>query len=57
MTLPQTLLTKVSHYYDLRNNLTHQRATVEVSDRDVEDYRKVIQRVLRTLFKLKFPSE
>jgi len=36
VTLPQTLLTKVSHYYDLRNNLTHQRATVEVSDRDVE---------------------
>ncbi|MEJ2816404.1 ATP-binding protein [Caulobacter sp. CCG-8] len=57
VTLPQTLLTKVSHYYDLRNNLTHQRATVEVSDSDVEDYRKVIQRVLRTLFRLKFPTD
>lgn len=55
--LPQTLLTKVSHYYDLRNNLTHQRATVEVSDLDVDDYRKVVERVLRKLFNVKFPAD
>jgi len=57
VSLPEQLLTKVSHYYDLRNNLTHQRATVEVSDWDVEDYQKVIEQVLQELFNLKFPSD
>lgn len=57
VSLPKTFLTKVGHYYDLRNNLTHQRATVEVSDHDVEDYRKVIERVLTKLFNVKFPKD
>jgi hypothetical protein len=55
--LSNRLLTKVSHYYDLRNSLIHQRATVPISDADVEDYRKVIETVLRRLFNLKFPQD
>lgn len=54
---PKTLLSKVNHYYDLRNNLIHQRATVLITDEQVEDYRKVIERVLGKLFDVKFPIE
>lgn len=53
---PQKLLSKVSHYYDLRNNLTHQRASVLILDKQVEDYRKTIEQVLKKLFGVKFPA-
>lgn len=53
----KTMLTKVNHYYDLRNNLIHQRATVLITDQQVDDYRKTIERVLSKLFDLKFPAE
>ncbi len=57
VTLPQTLINKVHHYYMLRNNLIHQRATVPISDHDIVDYREVIEGVLKKLFKVKFPSD
>lgn len=53
--LPDKLILKVNHYYDLRNNLVHQRATVLITDEEVEGYRKTIERVLKTLFGVKFP--
>jgi hypothetical protein len=52
--LNQTLLGKISHYYMLRNKLIHERATATVTDREIEDYRDVIEKVLNMLFKLKF---
>jgi hypothetical protein len=57
VTLPTTLLKKINHYYDLRNNLIHQRATVAVTDAEVSDYRGVIEKVLKKLFSLKFPAD
>jgi hypothetical protein len=54
---PKKLLLKVNHYYDLRNNLVHQRASVLITDEQVDDYRKTIERVLKTLFGVKFPIE
>ena len=54
---PKTLLGKVNYYYSLRNSLIHQRATVLITDEQVEDYRKVIERVLKKLFDVKFPVE
>lgn len=45
---------KIEHYYDIRCNLTHQKASVTVSDTDIDDFRSVVQRVLTKLFKLKF---
>ncbi|MGJ7532544.1 MULTISPECIES: hypothetical protein [unclassified Variovorax] len=54
---PKVLLAKVGHYYDLRNNLVHQRATIPISDADIQDYRDVIEKVLKKLFNLKFPDE
>jgi hypothetical protein len=52
--IPSTLLSKASHYYGLRNKLIHERATVGITDADVENYRSTIQNVLKILFKLKF---
>ena len=52
--IPQTLLDKARHYYDLRNKFIHERATVAITDSDVENYRSTIQRILAILFELKF---
>ena len=54
--LPPSLLTKVDHYYLLRNSLIHERATQQITDTQINDYRKIIEKVLNLLFELKFPS-
>lgn len=56
VTLSATILGKINHYYGLRNKLIHERASVGITDKQVEDYRAVIETVLRKLFNLKFPS-
>jgi hypothetical protein len=53
---PTTLLTKVRHYYGLRNKLIHERATVGITDPDIANYRATIERVLTILFNLKFTT-
>jgi hypothetical protein len=50
------LLGKIDHYYLLRNSLIHERATQQITDTQVSDYRKVIEKVLTLLFGLRFPS-
>jgi len=57
VTLSSALLDKVRHYYNLRNKLIHERASVGISDKQVEDYRGVVETVLRRLFKLQFPND
>lgn len=57
VSFPKALLGKVSYYYDIRNNLTHQRASVSISDTHVDDYRRTIERVLNKLFRVKFPAD
>lgn len=52
--IPKSLLDKARHYYDLRNKLIHERATVGITDSDVDNYRSAIERVLTILFDLKF---
>ena len=51
-----TLLRKISHYYGLRNKLIHERASVGITDQQVDDYRKIVEQVLRRLFRAKFPD-
>ena len=51
---PKTLLGKVAHYYTLRNSLIHERATGLITDEQVQDYRKTIERVLKKLFDIRF---
>jgi hypothetical protein len=54
VTIPAKLLTRARHYYDLRNKFIHERATVDIGDSDVDNYRTTIEAVLKILFKLKF---
>ena len=46
------LLERAQHYYNLRNKLIHERATVDVLDFDIRNYRSVMQQVLQLLFGL-----
>jgi hypothetical protein len=54
VSIAATLIAKARHYYALRNKLIHERATVGITDNDVDNYRTTIQKVLRILFDLKF---
>lgn len=45
---------KVNYYYTLRCNLIHQKATSAVTDNEVNDYRDLVEGILKLLFKLKF---
>ncbi|GLQ83068.1 hypothetical protein GCM10007881_65910 [Mesorhizobium huakuii] len=54
--MPGTLLAKIDHYYMLRNSLIHERATQQITDTQINDYRKVIEKVLNLLFGLRLPT-
>jgi Histidine kinase-, DNA gyrase B-, and HSP90-like ATPase len=56
ISIPKELAAKAEHYYSLRNKLIHERATVDVTDRDIRNYRSVVAKVLKILFDLKFPK-
>lgn len=52
--IPQKLLDKAQHYYELRNKFIHERATAEITDKDVAVYQDTVQKVLKILFDLDF---
>jgi hypothetical protein len=52
--IPKVQLDKANHYYLLRNKLIHERATVNITDTDIENYRDIIEQILTELFNLKF---
>lgn len=54
--LSQQTISKINHYYQLRNSLIHERATQQITDTQIDDYRKLIENVLNTLFELRFPA-
>lgn len=45
---------KINYYYMLRNKLVHERATIGITDSQIEDYREVVQKVLKRLYKITF---
>jgi len=53
---PTEVLGKINFYYSLRNSFIHQRASVSVTDGQLADYRRTIERVLKKLFGVKFPD-
>lgn len=57
VTLSEDVWKKVHHFSDLRNKLIHQRATGGISDTQVDDFRSVVEQVLRKLYKLKFKGD
>jgi len=45
---------RIQHYYLLRCNLIHQRATARIEDEDIDDYRAIVEQILGVLFNLIF---
>lgn len=43
---------KVRHYYARRNKRVHERATLQITDTEVEGYRKSVEPLLKELFDL-----
>lgn len=54
VTLKRKTWQKINYYYNLRNKLVHEKSTAEIPTRKVEDYRRIVQVVLKKLFGLKF---
>lgn len=53
--IPNDITVKAKHYYALRNKLIHERATVDVTDNDIDTYTHTVEDFLKILFGLKFP--
>lgn len=45
---------KIGHYYNIRCDLVHKRASAGISDKDIKEYREVVEAALKKLYKLKF---
>jgi hypothetical protein len=56
VSIPDELIDKANYYYNVRNSLTHQRATVNPTDADIRGYRGVVQELLSILFDLQFEA-
>lgn len=48
---------KVNFYYKMRCDLVHRRISLKVSDDDVSNYRRIVQRILNKAFGIKFPKD
>ncbi len=51
---PEKVWRRISYFYDLRRKMIHERATVSISDSNIENFRAVAQDVLKRLFNLQF---
>ncbi|MGZ3237150.1 MAG: ATP-binding protein [Burkholderiaceae bacterium] len=47
-------LKKIDHYYKLRCDLIHLRATPNITDDQITDYRTIVEKILKKMFGLKF---
>jgi len=54
VTLSTETWKKIGHFSDLRNKLIHQRATGGIGEAELNDFREVVEAVLKKLYKLKF---
>ena len=45
---------KINHYHNLRCSFVHERASVGISDDEIEGYRSIVENALNRLFDLKF---
>jgi hypothetical protein len=52
--IPPVLLKKAEHYYRVRNKLVHERATVDVTEADINNYKATVEKILKILFGLRF---
>lgn len=54
LALDQQMVAKIDYYYKLRCDLIHQRATPNITDSQIEDYREIIEYLLGKMFGLQF---
>lgn len=54
ISVSSTVEQQINHYYRLRNDLIHQRATPNVGEDDVIKYREIVENLLKKMFGLKF---
>jgi hypothetical protein len=54
VTIAADVWKKINHYYSLRNKLVHERSTVGIDDSQIQDFREVVEAVLKKLYKLNF---
>ncbi|MBS1717793.1 MAG: ATP-binding protein [Armatimonadetes bacterium] len=54
VSLSQDQERKLKYYNDIRNKLIHERASVSISDSDIEAFRKLVEGLLTKLFGIKF---
>jgi len=52
--IPNDIWKKINHYYQIRCQLIHRRASVAIGDNEIYDFRLIVQNMLHKLFKLKF---
>lgn len=50
----KSLIDTANYYYGQRNKLIHERATVQVTNADIRNYRSTVERLLGALFDLRF---
>ena len=54
LNLDQPTLAKINHFYKLRCDLIHQRATPSILDEQIEDYRAIVEKLLTDMFGVVF---
>jgi len=54
ITMPTATVKKINFYYKLRCDLIHQRVTPAITDKQIEDYRKIVEEILDKMFGLQF---
>lgn len=47
---------KIKYYHNLRNKLVHERATVSISDAEINDFKNLVENILNKMFGIVFPE-
>lgn len=53
LNIDQKTIQKINYYYKLRCDLIHERATPNITDPQIEDYRAILEGLLQDMFGLK----
>ena len=56
ISIDQSTIQKINYYYKLRCDLIHQRATPNITDTQIEDYRSIVEELLHNMFNLDLSS-
>jgi hypothetical protein len=54
--LKQEEVTLIEHYFDIRNDLMHKRASASISNDDLQNLKQLTENLLRKMFNIRFPD-